>query len=70
MAGKFKVRSEPTHRLCDRRLGVTRRWTVITPEGDNLGFGFVGWENAIYWANKFARRRKVQAENRALLWPV
>jgi hypothetical protein len=68
MAGKFKVRSEPvtTGWLAHYR---SRRYYIINPEGIDTGIRFTHWDTAMFQANKWAQRRKVHAENRAL-WPV
>jgi hypothetical protein len=64
MAGRFKIRRQ----VWGRGRSVTPVWFVYGPDGREVTF-FFRWHEAIYCANKFARRRKVHAENRAL-WPV
>jgi hypothetical protein len=65
MAGRYVVRS-----FVQRRRGVARRWYYITnPDGIDTGVWFAHWDTAMFQANKWAQRRKVHAENRAL-WPV
>jgi len=66
MAGRYVVRS-----FVGRvTRGGVRRWYYITnPEGIDTGVWFTHWDVAVFQANKWAQRRKVHAENRAL-WPV
>jgi hypothetical protein len=66
MAGRFKVRSFVRPH---RPGGVLRWYCIINPEGIDTGVRFAHWDVAMFQADKWARRRKVHAENRAL-WPV